>query len=629
MPDQKFQAIKRSQLGVGLTDEQIELVSQSVEWVEYKSDDVIFYQGDPGDSMLLIAHGRVKITIYHDDTRGEGKFVDYLSVGEHFGEVAILTARERAVTTTAVMDSRLLELKRPEFQKLIQKVPVLAANVSRALGARLRRETIGTKIRNVSRVVGIVAPAEDANDKRIAVNLVKKLASALDDQEICVRVMGDGVGSIPKLNFMKVWEIPRDVAGQSKADWVHRSLAIHCTSELTLVYVSDSDPEDLRRILVQCEEVFYLSSPANEHETKAKFEALLQSDRRLTKKLYWGWLLPDGFNPKNIPTPPDDLPALDFKIVLSETSQPSRHERMSISRLVRFMRKTRLGLALGGGAARGLAHLGVLKAFEQEGIFFDHIAGTSAGALIAVPYAYGTSPEECTEHFRNDLRPGWFFRHFPKGKDWYMVYQFRTGKWDGLLRRRIGNVKLEQLFTPVSTVAADLITGRQIVRDTGDATHAILESINLPSIAKPIMRDGMALVDGGVVNNIPSDILPERGADLVLGVDIATHIAYRFGKNTPEMLPNKMRAPSQWQTIMRSNEVAHFQITALRTKKVDQMIVVDTSMFDYTDFTSAREMSDAGEAAAKLAMPHFMQLLKEQTESESVTNEHAVCRIDA
>ena len=212
MPDEKFEAILRSQLGLGFTKKQIELVAKSVEWVECKSGDTIFQQGEPGDSMLLLAQGRVKITVA--PSVGEEKFIDYLSVGEHFGEMAILTGKERAVTMTAVMDSRLLKLKRPEFQKLIHQVPKLAANVSRTLGYRLRRETTGQKIRNVSRVIGIVAPAEDANDKRMTVDLVNKLTAAMDEQEICVRVITDHVTNISEVNCLKVSRIPSDIDGQ-------------------------------------------------------------------------------------------------------------------------------------------------------------------------------------------------------------------------------------------------------------------------------------------------------------------------------------------------------------------------------------------------------------------------------
>jgi len=246
---------------------------------------------------------------------------------------------------------------------------------------------------------------------------------------------------------------------EAKARWVHRQLSEEISHEgHTLVCLSNTDTESLNRILVQCEQLFWLSSPINASQSRGKLETLLRYEKQLESKIHWGWLLTEGFNPENIPPSPENLPQPDFKIVVGRGGSPSRLERMSISRLLRFIRKTRLGLALGGGAARGLAHLGVLKAFEAEGIFFDTIAGTSAGALMAVPYAYGLSPDECTESFRRDLTPGWLFRHLPKGKEWYMLYQFRMGKWDALLRRHVGNAKLEQMLTPVSTVAADLIT---------------------------------------------------------------------------------------------------------------------------------------------------------------------------
>ena len=289
MTHPKFHAIQQSQLGFDLNDEQIELVSEAVEWVECKSGHVVFQQGEPGDSLLLVAQGRVKITV--DPANGDEKFIDYLSVGEHFGEMAILTGRERAVTMTAVMDTRLLELHRPEFQTLIEEIPALAANVSRALGFRLRRETTGQKIRNVPRVIGIAAPATDADDKRMTVDLVNKLSAALDDQHVCVRVIADHASTISEANCLTVLKIPTDIDGQSKSDWVHRQLATECTSDLTLVCLSDSNPEDLRRILVQCEQVFWLSSPANAFQTKEKFQTLLQSESRLADKILLGMVI--------------------------------------------------------------------------------------------------------------------------------------------------------------------------------------------------------------------------------------------------------------------------------------------------------------------------------------------------
>lgn len=622
----KFNAIRQSQIGCGLTDGEARLIADAVEWIEYKSGDVIFSQGDPGDSMLLVGEGRSRITVTQAD--GSEKFVDYLNVGEHFGEMAILTGQERAVTMVAVMDTRLLELKRPQFQELLRTVPQLAANVTRALGFRLRRETTGEKMRNVSRVIGIVNSSDDVGDIMMYERMVRQLSAAFVEQQIPIRIVTDNADAVSNRKQIKVAEIPRNMTPSAKARWVHLRLSEDISHQgHTLVCLSNTDTQSLNRILVQCEQLFWLSSPQNASQSRAKLRTLLRSEKQLTGKIHWGWLLPEGFKPENIPPTPGNLPQPDFKIVVGKTGSPSRLERMSVSRLIRFIRKTRLGLALGGGAARGLAHLGVLKAFEAEGIFFDTIAGTSAGALVAVPYAYGISPDQCTESFRKDLTPGWLFRHLPKGNEWYMFYQFRMGKWDSLLRRHVGDMRLEQALTPVSTVTADLITGRQVIRDRGDAVHAILESINLPSISKPIMRDGMALVDGGIVNNIPTDILPERGAEFVVGVDIATQMALRFGKNTPNMGKQKMRAPSQLQTLMRAREIQNYQITSLRTKSVDQMIVVDTSMFEFADFTSAREMSIAGEEAAAAAMGQFKQLLKDRIESQSADGQRFVCDI--
>ena len=622
----KFSVIQQSQIGCGLTEEEVRLVAEAVQWVEYKSGDVIFSQDDPGDSMLLVGEGRSRITVNQAD--GSEKFVDYLNVGEHFGEMAILTGQDRAVTMVAVMDTKLLELKRPQFQQLLRTVPQLASNVSRALGFRLRRETTGKAAPSVPRVIGIVNSSGHADDVRMYRRMIRHLAATFVKQQVPIRVVTDNADAVLSQNQIQVSEIPRNMTTEAKAQWVHLRLSEHISHEgHTLVCLSNTNTESLNRILVECEQIFWLSSPGQANQSRAKLSALLQSETQLRAKTHWGWLLPEGFKPESIPFSLHDLPQPDFKIVVGKEGIPSRLERMGVSRLIRFIRKMRLGLALGGGAARGLAHLGVLKAFEAEGIFFDTIAGTSAGALVAVPYAYGMSPDECTEAFRKDLTPGWLFRNLPKGNEWYMLYQFRMKKWDALLRRRIADVNLEQLLTPVSTVAADLITGRQVIRDRGDAVQGILESINLPSISKPIMRDGMALVDGGIVNNIPTDILPERGADLVVGVDIATQMAQRFGKNTPNMNSQKMRAPGQLQTVLRASEIQNYQITSLRTKSVDQMIVVDTSMFDFADFSSAREMSIAGEEAAAAAMGRFKQMLKAKTESQSADGQRFVCDV--
>src|SRR5262249_19618126 len=148
---------------------------------------------------------------------------------------------------------------------------------------------------------------------------------------------------------------------------------------------------------------------------------------------------------------------------------------------------------------------------------------------------------------------------------------------------------------PFSTVTVDLVSGTQVIRDRGDAVHCVLESINIPVISQPILRDGMALVDGGILNNLPADILPERGADLIVGVDVAWKLPKNFAGNTPQTPTGRMRRAPLLDTLVRVDEVQMAELSTLRESAVDLMITPDASAFEFADFTKARELADVGE----------------------------------
>jgi predicted acylesterase/phospholipase RssA len=302
----------------------------------------------------------------------------------------------------------------------------------------------------------------------------------------------------------------------------------------------------------------------------------------------------------------------DFKVILTPTEGAiSDRQQRSLARLVHHLQGRRLGLALGGGGARGLAHLGVLRALERAGIYFDHIAGTSVGALMGLSYCAGWSPDQALIDFKRDLTPGWLFRALPRGNHWHMLAKFRLGAWDRMLRHYVADVTLEQLEIPLSTVAVDLVAARQVVRHEGDAIHAVLESINLPVISRPILRDGMALVDGGILNNLPANVLIDEGADFVVAVDIAAGIKSEFAGNTPTTPVEEMRRPGTLETIMRVNDIQDFHVTATQAHVADHIIGINTSGFAFSDFTRAFELAELGEATTEEAIPALKELLAE------------------
>ncbi|HMM45726.1 MAG TPA: patatin-like phospholipase family protein [Candidatus Macondimonas sp.] len=181
----------------------------------------------------------------------------------------------------------------------------------------------------------------------------------------------------------------------------------------------------------------------------------------------------------------------------------------------------RVGLALGSGSARGLAHVGVLRALDEAGIKVDFIAGTSMGAVIGAIYATGKL-DGLTE------------RNF----DWKSIVSLldpvfpRSGLIDGqkiidFVRAHVPAARIEDLPIPFQTVATDIMTGEQVALGTGDLIEAVRASISVPGIFTPVRSNGRILVDGGLVNPVPVSVVRAMGADRVIAVDLNHDIVAR------------------------------------------------------------------------------------------------------
>ncbi len=176
-----------------------------------------------------------------------------------------------------------------------------------------------------------------------------------------------------------------------------------------------------------------------------------------------------------------------------------------------------IGYALGGGSARGLAHIGVLKVLEEKGIYPDVISGTSIGAIIGALYAGGHRPSEMEKLV---LGLNWK-KLITLGDITLPVSGFFQGKKVvSLLKSIIGDLTFEQLKYTFSCVATNIISGEQVVIKEGSLIEAIRASISIPGIFTPVLVSGRYLVDGGLVNSVPVSICREMGADVVIGINV-------------------------------------------------------------------------------------------------------------
>jgi predicted acylesterase/phospholipase RssA len=333
-----------------------------------------------------------------------------------------------------------------------------------------------------------------------------------------------------------------------------------------------------------------------------------RSEPRFREKVCMVWLLTH-----DAPAPPYvpelwEVVAADFKIYSGEL-KPNQGGllQQGLGRILRRLRGVQIGLALGGGAARGMAHLGVLKALEQHGIFVDRIAGTSAGAMVGALYASGMDPDYATQCFKRDLLPPWFFRRLPASGYWYLLYKYRRRQFDPMLRKYLGDLRMRQLVIPLTTIAVDLVDGVALARDDGDATRNVLESINLPPLSLPIVHYEQAVVDGGLLNNVPANTLVAKGCNFV----IASTVTARLEKDFMGIRSKKSRGGflSTIQVIMRQQMIQSFSMNAVGVKPADFVIAPDVTSFDISEFTRADEMAVVGENAANESIHKLKTML--------------------
>ena len=201
------------------------------------------------------------------------------------------------------------------------------------------------------------------------------------------------------------------------------------------------------------------------------------------------------------------------------------------------LHRPKIGLALGSGSARGLAHLGVIRALSEAGIEVDYIAGTSIGALIGSIHAAGKL-DDLTATFR--------VFDWKKTLSFFDVVLPKSGLIDGtrvaeLVRNHIHAEAIEALPIPFAAVATDLTNGQEVVLDRGDVIDAVRASISVPGIFTPHRSNGRILVDGGLSNPLPVCVARAMGADIVIAVDLNHEII--AGKNLKPLHPQKQPPP--------------------------------------------------------------------------------------
>ncbi len=178
-------------------------------------------------------------------------------------------------------------------------------------------------------------------------------------------------------------------------------------------------------------------------------------------------------------------------------------------------KKAKIGLALGGGGARGIGHIGALKAFEELGVEFDYIAGTSAGSIVGALYAFGKSAKEI-----EDYAKGLKKKDITRGSIPF-IKPANSERLEEQINKAFGDITVfSEMKIPLTVVCTDLKTGKEVDFDYGNVAKVVAGSCAVPGVFTPMVHEGMHLIDGGLRNNVPADVVKKMGANVVFAIDV-------------------------------------------------------------------------------------------------------------
>lgn len=296
---------------------------------------------------------------------------------------------------------------------------------------------------------------------------------------------------------------------------------------------------------------------------------------------------------------------------------------------MRKSKKLKIGLALGGGGIRGYAHIGVLKALEEEKINVDIITGTSAGAIVGGNYAFfrnaSVVEKRLTEGVNGEVlrkirkivlseskeeKEKGFFYNVKETLRKGILYTSSVRKisfidetvYDIIIRSLVPDVKIENLSIPFIAVSFDIVKGEEILFREGSLRFAVKASSAIPGIFPPVQMNNSLLVDGGWLHLVPVLPLKNEGADLIIAVDVSRE------PEPPEDLLKGINV------LLRAYEMARNNFKELLLQRADIVIRPDVGSIHWADFTKGKECIKRGYEATMNKIPQLKKIIKEKSE---------------
>jgi predicted acylesterase/phospholipase RssA/CRP-like cAMP-binding protein len=535
---------------------------------ELIAGDLLVRRGDPADEVYVVLQGTLAVIEGPHETQGT---VSRLLGRGHMSDLSpMLLGEPHAASIRAARDSEVIRITRGEIEQIVDRAPSVGLRAARLVAQEMRRRPGPRQVRTVAVLADPGLGVPFAQDVVAALSTAGRSATVASSSRV-INQLGESLLSYE----------PGRRLNPRLLEWL---MDLEDRFEM-VVYLSDDDDSSWTRTAVRQADVVLVVADVTRGPQLRTLEADVLVDH------------PHARVELVLVRPADQPPRGTADWLDSRHVSAHHHLRAGVAgdldRLARTLVGTDFGVALSGGGARGFAHIGAFKALAAHGIVVDHVGGTSMGSVIAGEYALGWDVHEMIARNRKE---------FPAAA---VVGDLTLPVVS--LRNLFGEAMIEDLVTPYFCVSCNLSRAEVVVHDRGELWLWSRASSSVPGIGPPVPFGGELLVDGGVLNNLPADVLRHRCHGAVMAVDVGSQgtlettapnllaqqsglAAFRRGRRARKTGAE----PTIMQILTRATTVSSIEHRRSVSRHADLHIVPDAAQFGPFDWGAIDEIVEAG-----------------------------------
>lgn len=637
----RIEVLSRVPLFGAFNGDELRALAELFVETSFRRGDTVCREGEEGDTFFVCVSGELEVS-----GGSPRRVINRLGPGEVLGEMSMLLGGKRAATVTVSRNARLLALNRAAFERYFLHNAKVLEYFSKVLTKRLANMARGETVAKTTTTVAVTAEPGLRGKTLVATSLAALLAEISGQEVVHVVLGGRAAGSPPPALDDLATASLETVDRHVRRDGAH-------TATLRVSVLEEDEgraAESLTQLVARLGEKFpilVLEPDARAGTAAAAAEAAAdvtvrivdQPDPTLGQRAGTPARILEVINLYNATSSPipishcepfvlRDDPGLRGLDGVAQAAHIRTHPwgpaSVALHRLARKILGTTVGLALGGGAAFAVAHLGVLKVLEDNGIFVDLVAGCSMGSLVAFGHAGGFRPSTMIEIA---LRLGTRRTLLSVLWDFTLTRPaiFSGDKIVQIFGPLAGDIQnFDQLIVPCRVVATDIETGERIAIASGPTEIAGRASCSIPMLWSPVKHMGHVLVDGGVVDPVPAEVVHDMGADICIavnavpqlkkGVETVLSTWYRRLKRLDPLsyLAGSQGLPNMFDLIMNTMQVLQYELGNFKAISADVRINPDLSGLTWIEFYKPQELIDRGAEAAERALPEIKRVLADR-----------------